>query len=308
MAGSSTYPTSVDNKTALADGIDIIQADDVNNAYVPMTSTQTFVGSNGKGASWSSDILDYNCNTAPPVVTKASSSTLSVSAGAIAIKNSGQTNRLLRRTTSATTVTSSNLDTGSMADDTYYYVYAVADSAATTFTVKFSASSTAPTGLTNFELIGWFYNESAGALDVTSGFVGNVKRNGRSVPNKVTIVASSAISAQTVSAGYTVLTGFTAQFYTSGRPVLIMFGGNFTLTSTDQQAIFATHIAGTPYKQSSVYAYGSQCTYLVHIEELAAGTYTIDIRHKDGSPAAGTIATDPSGSSGSTPSLVIIEL
>lgn len=308
MAGSSDYPELVDNKTALQDGIDYMEADNVNNAYVPINKTQTFIGANGKGASWSSDILDYLSNTKAPIVTKASSSTLSVSAGAIVIKNSAQSHRMLRRTTSAITVTASDIDTGSMADATGYYVFAVADTAATTFTVKFSLSPTAPTGLTHFELIGWFWNESAGALNVTSGFVGNVKGNGRDVPNKVQIVASSAISAQTVDATYTVLTGFTAHFYSSGRPVLITFGGNFTLASTDQQVVFASHIGGSAYKQSSLYSYGSQCTFLHHIEELAAGFYVIDIRHKDGSPAAGTVATNPSSDSNSTPALTIIEL
>jgi len=286
MAGSSTYPTSVDNKTALQDGIDIIQADDVNNSYVPITSTQTFMGSNGKGASWSSDVLDYLCNTAVPIVTKASASTLSVSAGAVAIKNAGQTNRLMRRNTSSTTVTSSNLDTGSMADDTYYYVYAVADSAATTFTVKFSASASSPTGLTNFELIGWFYNESAGALDVTSEYVGNIMRNGRYVPNQVTITDATSQTIDQTS--YTDVNVSTVKIYTSGRPVRFEYrlastaasitnavtGFYLGLSIDGSDEAGSEHLNGGPL---SGYSHGSSATY---VKTLAAGTHTIILRYK----------------------------
>lgn len=197
MAGSSDYPLSVDNKTALVDGVDYVEADDVNNSYVPLTATQTFIGSNGKGASWSNDVLGHLMNQQVPVCKKASGSTITVVAGTIAIKNSGQTNRLLRRNIADVTLTSSDLDTGAMAIG-YYYIYAVADTAATTFTCKFSASETSPTGLTNFEMIGWFYNESGGALDITTGFVGNV-RNGRGVMNILTLVDTTDTSSSSTS-------------------------------------------------------------------------------------------------------------
>lgn len=284
MAGSSTFPTSVDNKTALADGIDIIQADDVNNAYVPMTSTQTFIGANGKGASWSTDILDYECNTGAPIIIKASGSTLTVKPGAVAIKNSGQTNRLLRRTTNDITVTSSNLDTGSMADDTYYYVYAVADSAATTFTIKFSASSTSPTGLTNFELIGWFFNESAGALDVTSGFVGNLNKNGRHVPNAVKVTAATDISRNNTS--YADMTDMSVRFVATGnRNLRINFEAPMRMQ--DNSATGAVNITiNTTQKTFTVMAGTGSGTQgevvaLPYIElALAAGEYTIAVQWK----------------------------
>jgi len=311
MAGSSTYPGSVDNKTALQNGVDIIDADDVNDCYVMADAIETFVGTIGtdKTQSWTTDIMEYLCNHKAPTVTKASGSTLTVSPGAVAIKNAGQSNRFLRRNVNPITVDSTFIDQGSMADATIYYVFAVADTAASTFTVKFSLSSTSPNGLTNFELIGWFYNQAAGSLSLTGGFVGNVKTNGRDVPNQVKVAASSAISAQTVDASYTVLTGFTAQFYSSGRPVLILFGGAFTLSGSDQQAVFEAHIDGAASGiKSSTYSYGSQNTYLSGVTTMAAGLHSIDIRHKDGSPGAGTIATDPSGASGSTPTLIIIEL
>ena len=44
MAGSSNYPNAIDNKTPLQDGVDYIEADNVNNAYVPASAIQTFIG------------------------------------------------------------------------------------------------------------------------------------------------------------------------------------------------------------------------------------------------------------------------
>lgn len=66
-------------------------------------------------------------------------------------------NRRLRRNTSDTTVTWANIDTGSEANATYY-VYAVADASATTFTVMISTNATTPTGATFYRKIGSFIN------------------------------------------------------------------------------------------------------------------------------------------------------
>jgi hypothetical protein len=278
MAGSSNFPTSVDNKTPLVDGVDYQEADNVNNAYVPLNKTQTFIGANGKGASWSTDILEYLANQKAPICTKASASTISVSTGTVFIKNSGQTNRIMRRNTSATTVTASDIDTGALADDTYYYLFAVADSAATTFTVKFSLSSTAPTGLTNFELIGWFFNQSAAALDITIDRVGNVKTNGRDVPNTVKIEGTSDIT--TTSTSLVDMTDMEIRFYTSGRPIQVYFDGSFrfdTITGT-----IVIDIAGAT-KRTSIgkFNFGHGEPMVVKWQEtLAAGTYTIKIQWK----------------------------
>ena len=44
MAGTSNFPTAVDNYTPLVDGVDVIQADDENNSYVAHNKAQTFIG------------------------------------------------------------------------------------------------------------------------------------------------------------------------------------------------------------------------------------------------------------------------
>lgn len=273
MAGSSTFPTSVDNKTALVDGLDYMEADNVNNAYVPINKTQTFIGANGKGASWSTDMLEYLANTKGPVCTKASASTISVSAGVVLIKNGAQSNRLMRRNTSPVTITASDLDTGAMASGTYYYIYAVADSAATTFTCKFSASASSPTGLTNFELIGWFYNQSGGSLDITLPYVGNVKNNGRDVPNNVTVVGTTDITNTTSLAD---MTDMAIRFYTSGRPCLIIFDPNCRVNN--DTGVLVLDVDGSTVKTtkytlvSSTYSASAPIHLLT---TLSAGTHTI---------------------------------
>lgn len=285
MAGSSTFPTSVDNKTALVDGVDYVEADNINNAYVPINKTQTFIGANGKGASWSTDILEYLANKKAPICTKTDADTISVSAGVVFIKNSGQTNRLMRRNTVATTVEASSLDTGTMAVG-YYYIYAVADSAATTFTVKFSASASAPTGLTNFELIGWFYNQTAGVLDITLPYIGNVKANGRDVPNVVVASGTTADTINDTSYG-TDLTEVTVRFYSTGRPVEVSF--DFSGTSSAHNVLsFILDVDGTDETASEVRGLGFSSTTNNHANHLkyvftpAAGTHTYTIQAKVG--------------------------
>lgn len=287
MAGSTTYPGSVDNKTALQDGIDIIQADDINDAYVPIDAIETFLGGIGssKTQSWTTDLLEALANFKAPNCKKASGSTITVEPGVVVIKNSGQSNRMLRRTTANITVSASNLDTGAMADDTYYYLYAVADTAATTFTVKFSASASAPTGLTNFELIGWFFNQSAGALDITLDFVGNVRTNGRFAPNVIVRTDTTSDTINDTSYG-TDLTNAEIRFYSSGRPLLIL--GHFESNAANymnNDCAFIVDIDGADQSASECRAAestaGSGGARLVFLTTgVAAGTHTITIQAK----------------------------
>lgn len=97
----------------------------------------------------------------------ASIATLTVSIGEVVCSNSGGTLRRFRANTSATTVTWANIDVGSEAGATYY-VHAIADTDATTFTCVISTSSTAPTGVTYFKQIGSFYNNSDGDIEQVS--------------------------------------------------------------------------------------------------------------------------------------------
>ena len=77
--------------------------------------------------------------------------TLSIAAGSVVVNDD------VYRQSAATTITFANLDTGTEAVGTNYYVYAVLNASALDFTI--SASASAPTGFTNYQLIGWFHNK-----------------------------------------------------------------------------------------------------------------------------------------------------
>lgn len=88
-------------------------------------------------------------------------STLTVTAGEIVVLDAAGTTKLMLRNAASTTVNWTMIDTGSEAPSTTYYVYAVgASSSATSITFKISLSATAPTGVTYYKRIGYFYNNA----------------------------------------------------------------------------------------------------------------------------------------------------
>ena len=97
--------------------------------------------------------------------TKASDSTLSISVGSVVCSNSDGSVRKFRANTSATSVAWTDIDTGAEAASTTYYLFAVADTDATTFTVLISTSSTTPTGATYYANIGSFYNNVSSNIE-----------------------------------------------------------------------------------------------------------------------------------------------
>lgn len=98
-------------------------------------------------------------------VTYASATTLTVLTGEVVCSNSGGTLRRMRKNTSNVTVTWGNIDAGAEESSTTYYVWAIADADATTFTILVSKSSSAPTGGTYYAKLGSFYNNSSGDID-----------------------------------------------------------------------------------------------------------------------------------------------
>jgi len=97
-------------------------------------------------------------------ITYASASTVTVGIGEVACSNSDGSVRKFRANTSATTVGWADIDTGSEASSTTYYVYAVADADANTFTCTISTNSSTPTGKTYYRRLGSFYNDASGNI------------------------------------------------------------------------------------------------------------------------------------------------
>jgi hypothetical protein len=94
-------------------------------------------------------------------ISYASASTITVGTGSVVCSNSGGTVRHLRANTAAVTVTWGMIDTGAEEASKTYYLWAVGDADATTFTVMISLSNTAPTGATYYKRLGSFYNDSS---------------------------------------------------------------------------------------------------------------------------------------------------
>jgi hypothetical protein len=98
------------------------------------------------------------------VLSYASASTLTVEAGSLSLPNAGGTTVRYRRNPTSTTVAWTELDTGVEAISQTYYIYGVADTDATTFTVKISTNSSAPTSATYYRRLGSFYNDASGDI------------------------------------------------------------------------------------------------------------------------------------------------
>lgn len=95
----------------------------------------------------------------------ASASTLTVGSGGVMVSNSDASVRLMLANTSNLTLAWTDIDAGSEAVSTTYYVYAIASATTdTTFTCKISTSSSAPNGVTYYARLGSFYNDASGNI------------------------------------------------------------------------------------------------------------------------------------------------
>ena len=124
----------------------------------------------------------------------ASASTVTVGAGSVVCSNTAGTVRLMARNAAATTVTWSNIDTGSEAASTTYYVYAIMSAVSdTTFTVSISTSSSAPSGVSYYQRLGYFTNDADSDISLVTDddfIVADHNHDGTNSP----ILGASAIS------------------------------------------------------------------------------------------------------------------
>ncbi len=91
-----------------------------------------------------------------------SASTVTASTGSCVVSNSDGSVRVFLNNSSTTAITFSDIDTGSEAASTTYYVYAMAAATSSTAaTFKISTSSSAPSGITYYIKIGSFYNDGS---------------------------------------------------------------------------------------------------------------------------------------------------
>lgn len=161
---ASNVPVSVPLYTQLVDDQDWVLALHPNRLGDDVTALATHIGMLGIAQSRSIDVLGFvqkSRNSFRLAYTDAD--TITVSIGEIMCLNSGGTIRMMRKNTSTTAVTFSNIDTGARATSTTYYIWAIADAASTTVTFKISTSASAPSGSTYYALVGKFATNATGA-------------------------------------------------------------------------------------------------------------------------------------------------
>lgn len=132
----------------------------VGESTIPGNSLAALIGYNSynKIVQPLDNLLFNYCNQ---YLSYLSSTTLSVSPGAVAVSNSQGSIRLFLMNSSSTTLSWTNLDTGSQAASTTYYVYAIAaTNTSTAATYLISASNTAPSGATYYFQIGNFTTDA----------------------------------------------------------------------------------------------------------------------------------------------------
>lgn len=176
-----------------------------------------------------------------------SASALSVSAGQIVCDNAGRTVRKFRENTSATSVTFSDLDTGVESSSTTYYVYGVADTAATTFTFKISTSSTAPSGITYYKKLGSFYNDASSNItqitDDSDNDSAYVKGQGNYYKTDSGTATIGANTSSAISFSFT---------YTSAPYVVVTYTGDLSLDEHGTISVTPATTTFTLYNNRSI--------------------------------------------------------
>lgn len=229
-----------------------------------VSDLDTYIGTNNAALDRLLYLERINC-----IVLSNTVATLTVLPGTIALPNSDGSIVRWRRNTSNTTVTWADIDAGIEAVSTQYYIYALADTDATTFTITISTNSTTPTGATYYRKIGYFYNNASS--NIVS--VGNIK-NG-DVSN--TIIAAGTTDISTSSTSYADMDDMVIYFVSTGRPVTITFAATvgiagyvvIDIDGTDKIAQ-CSNLSANQYTPMSV----SWC------ENLSAGSHTIKAQWK----------------------------
>lgn len=182
-----------------------------------------------------------------------SASAVTVTAGTTVCENSAGTLVEMRRNTASTSVGWGSLDTGVEAN-AQYYIFANCDADATTSTFKISLSSSLPSGVTLYKLIGSFANES-----------GDITRSSIAVPQYAAQPTDST-GLPIITAIYSYSTS--ASSFTSKTSDLKFAYGTLTVAGSTNSAIsnlpftsastYSCTVAGNEASLSVQYNYGMQ--------------------------------------------------
>ena len=221
-----------------------------------------------------------NCTLVP---VEGDYNSVTVLEGTLAIPNETGDDIRVRKNAASTIIDWSDIDGVSTPDDpdTQYYVYAVADAPGTDFTFLISTSTTTPSVATYYRKIGYFYNDSSDNIRD----VGNIK--GGDVANTIEMHASDEVF--TTSTDW-VDTDLVIHFYSSGRPVRVLFKAKGIRSETHYSLSLIVGIDGTDKMNSIVQAsidqnhldletaWPTRCG--MWQETLGEGTHTAALRYR----------------------------
>lgn len=190
----------------------------------------------------------------------------------------GTTGKIRRNTVNTnvdfTTTGAGGLDTGSLAANTYYYIFATADTSnPTNFKGIASTSSTDAATVTDERLIGWCYASATNAISGDS--VGAWRGRGGDAPNIVTRTGNNDIT--TTSSSMITMADMDVRFISSGRPVMITFAAPYRNDNDDlgvSISMDSVGIAGHNYFYTPVSQ--PQPINLHRVVTPSAGTHLIE--------------------------------
>lgn len=179
------------------------------------------------------------------------------------------------------------LDVGAIAANTWYYLFAIADTGnSTNFKGIASLSSSDATGVTGERLVGWCY--TAANSTVSNDACTVYKGQGSSAPMVVSQIVPELNPAVNNSPANTLWTVYSQKVYTSGRPCKFTYyvrstdnsgtGGGFCVLSIDGAAVPASEA----YWYITTQTPGGRGDYQtgrgVHYQTLTAGQHTIELK------------------------------
>ena len=146
---SASWPESKKTFVQISDGSTDVEGVNVNTVYDEVEAMQTHIGASGETQAKNASLMNmFRALFNPlPSVSWIDNDTIEIAASQVVMFNGND--YVIKRNTSALQISlSSDLDTGSEAASTWYYIYLCGDGASTTYTAVFSASSSAPRGET----------------------------------------------------------------------------------------------------------------------------------------------------------------
>ena len=203
-------------------------------------------------------------------LTLVSTSEIDIGPGGVMLQNAGGSVRLMVANSSLTAMAPANIDTGSISPSSTYYIYAYASSTtATTFSVIYSASSTAPTGITYYARLGSFTTNGSSNFfsvqsDVLTGAIGSILNYGSSSSTSSAVAQTNLkIAYGTVTVGTNSTVTITNLPFTSASTYSISVNESNTGVS---QPIYSAIVSGSSFTITNV-----NVTYSMNISWTAIG-------------------------------------